>query len=1576
MAGGKEVGRVQIRVLPDSTNFGAELKRKLQQIERTAKVTIKTALDTTGLAGEAKRAAAAAGKSAKVTLSTALDSKGVRQAVTDAKRQAQSVAEKAPIKAPLDIDTERGWQERVTREVKAAAARLEAQIPLTVDGERMRADLAKTVKTAAENLNATVPVDAEQAAAFRSKVQAMVDQIESRAAELKIAADTAAARRDADDLRDSIDGRKATFNVDADTGAAAARLAVLARDRIINLHAQLSAGSIGKVTAALAGLSGARVAGDAIQHVSDVLTNLDRSVPRVAALGTAFVNLGSAALAGTSNILSLAGSVASIAPAALAVPGIFAGIAVGATTMILALKDAGKVLGDLGPQFSALQGSISSSFWAKAEAPIRSLASSALPLLETKLSAVSSSIGTFFAGIAKGLSTKLSLGQLGTQMDYLKSSIDIAAGAAQPLVRSIMTLGTAGASYLPQLAGWFTKLTAQFDAFITKSAGDGSLHRWITGGVSALQDLGRVIGSTAGILGGFATAAANAGGASLGALADGLQRVNAAINGPVWQGALTTVFQGAHDAMAALAPGVSALGSAFLSLAPTIAQVMTLAGQAGSALLEGLGAALQNPVFQSGATALFQGILTGVQALQPAFPALGAAAGSLMSVLGTLASTIGPVLGTTIQALAPVFTALMAAIQPIIPVLGQALVSAISALAPILVAVAQGIANFTNAFPGLAAVIGVVAAAVVALLPVLVSVISGIVGFATTIAGAIGAFGGFAAIAGVLGTVFTTLGPVIAAVGAVVAVFLAGLAALAAMFAYAWSTSEPFRAAVMGLAQAFMGLVATVAGALMPILTSLAGAVFPALMAVVNALVPVFTLVIQIITQVITILTTLVTFVLGMLMPVFQALLPVITTVFSTIASIITAAIGIIQGILTVFLGLLQGNWSMVWQGLVMIVQSVWALLTAIVTGAIAILQAIIMAGLTLITTIWSAAWNLLVTAATTIWTIITTAITTAMTLIQTVIQAGLALVSAVWTAAWTALVAIATSVWASITAAVSAAISAVQAVVSGGLSAVQGVVSGIMSGILSFFVSAWASITSAVSSAISTVQAVISAGMSAALSIVSGIMSGILSVVSSIWASVTSAISSAVSGAVSAISSGFSAALSAVSSAMSGIVSAVASGAASVVSGFSSMVSSAVSVLSGMIGQAASIGGQIIAGLASAISGGAATVVGAIKGVVSGAISAAKAALGIHSPSRVFRGIGEYTVAGLTKGLTGKASEAKKASADLAKGITQVYQKNAEAQRKRLKKKSILGDPKAQAKAFYDTYARASTDALQRLASKRDGLLKRLDDQKKKLDDLYKQRNDKAASISDQLMGTFDLKKASAGGIQGMIRGAQQAAAAIHQMRVNIWKLKERGFSQNLINDLSAMDPRQANQVAQQILRGSRAQQDALRRQYRALEKQSSGAGKLVANYMYSTGIQAANGLINGLRSQLAAVDVASKVLADRLVGTVRRRLGIHSPSRVMAIQGRYSAEGFAKGLRDNAHLADLELRSLLASPPPVNAPRPVTAQGGGAEESFDEQLARLLQEIRDLLESGMTLDGRRVSEALLLSDRRSRRR
>ena len=56
-------------------------------------------------------------------------------------------------------------------------------------------------------------------------------------------------------------------------------------------------------------------------------------------------------------------------------------------------------------------------------------------------------------------------------------------------------------------------------------------------------------------------------------------------------------------------------------------------------------------------------------------------------------------------------------------------------------------------------------------------------------------------------------------------------------------------------------------------------------------------------------------------------------------------------------------------------------------------------------------------------------------------------------------------------------------------------------------------------------------------------------------------------------------------------------------------------------------------------------SVVGAIGGIVTNAIDSAKKKLGINSPSRVFRKIGEGTGQGLINGLENKEIDVKKAS-------------------------------------------------------------------------------------------------------------------------------------------------------------------------------------------------------------------------------------------------------------------------------------------------------------------------------------------
>lgn len=78
-------------------------------------------------------------------------------------------------------------------------------------------------------------------------------------------------------------------------------------------------------------------------------------------------------------------------------------------------------------------------------------------------------------------------------------------------------------------------------------------------------------------------------------------------------------------------------------------------------------------------------------------------------------------------------------------------------------------------------------------------------------------------------------------------------------------------------------------------------------------------------------------------------------------------------------------------------------------------------------------------------------------------------------------------------------------------------------------------------------------------------------------------------------------------------------------------------------------VGRAIIAGLANGILGAAPIVLNALGGVVSGAITGAKALLGIHSPSRVFHEIGEYTSEGMAEGVDAGAEGVQASMAAMA---------------------------------------------------------------------------------------------------------------------------------------------------------------------------------------------------------------------------------------------------------------------------------------------------------------------------------------
>lgn len=117
--------------------------------------------------------------------------------------------------------------------------------------------------------------------------------------------------------------------------------------------------------------------------------------------------------------------------------------------------------------------------------------------------------------------------------------------------------------------------------------------------------------------------------------------------------------------------------------------------------------------------------------------------------------------------------------------------------------------------------------------------------------------------------------------------------------------------------------------------------------------------------------------------------------------------------------------------------------------------------------------------------------------------------------------------------------------------------------------------------------------------------------------------------------------------------VGQMASNAARAASQFGSNL---INGLASLPGRLVSIGSNIISGLVRGIQNAAGSVVSAVTSAVGGAIEAAKSFLGIASPSKVFKEIGDFTMQGMELGIEEGASKAVDAAKSAAQQVTDAF--------------------------------------------------------------------------------------------------------------------------------------------------------------------------------------------------------------------------------------------------------------------------------------------------------------------------------
>lgn len=972
------IGSVKVRIRPDTSRFAKETEdgvdKAVDRVNRKAKtskdlqVQLHSTLDTRDIKSDALKglreinAELKTNDRYKVQFRAAISKTGMKRTVAEARRHLQLLADAqkaVDFKATLSetelkqvresikqlgqeieddlspslklrfnedsLNEVRGAMERV----KAALADLDrVDVKVNLDEESLLAELDR-LKEMERELPMTLTVDKSSVGSLKAAIAA-IDAELSRQAQIEIdvsldKASLLAQRAEFAAIVAQMEAEAALAQKRAQDAAKAAEKAAKeaadrakkrADDAVKDFHRMTSAAGTG-----LAAVTGLRLTGGIFKHFRDFFSTLDEKIPHLSVLSLALAGIGGVAIKSAASLFTLARSLAQIGPGAVALPGIFGGIAIGLGATVAVFRDFNKVLPDVKDRLSAIQDSMSEKFWAQAKGPISDMIDNLLPKFADGLDITATRLGNFFGALADGFSKSLGGNVLAGMFADLNKSITIFTGSAGSIAEIVRILGTAGAGRLPQLAEWVGKLTDQFAGFLANAEKTGKIDQWIDTAIVRIKSLGEVIKNASSFLTGIAEAAdAATPGDALQNLADGLGRLAAITNDAGWQAKLTGVLVAVDQMMNNIS---SRSGAAFLkfwdNFSSTLTVILPKAGEAIGTVFDGIYSMIGSAPVQSGLIALFDGIAKGAEAMRPAFDALAPKMGATLELVGALAEAFGQVMSSVIQATAPVAAAIMETLTPVIEKIGPMMSGIFKDLAPVFAAVAEHIGkmkgpllSLVDSFQRLWNIVG----------PVLVPVLTTLV---TIISGALrGVFSGIAlAISGVTQVitgvinVFKGFGNIF--MGVIEALTGGGLGRLKTGFSQVFG----------GLKDIVVGALKAVAGALWAWLNgSLIGAVRGGLVKM-----------------------------LGIWKGGWKGILNAAKAVWNGIKGGATTFMGAVKGLITRGVNGVKTAWSQAWNAIKAILGPIWGAIKGVVSGAISAVKGTITTTVNVIKGIWKGDW-------------------------------------------------------------------------------------------------------------------------------------------------------------------------------------------------------------------------------------------------------------------------------------------------------------------------------------------------------------------------------------------------------------------------------------------------------------------------------------------------------------------------------------------------------------------------------------------------------------------------------------------
>jgi phage-related protein len=394
------------------------------------------------------------------------------------------------------------------------------------------------------------------------------------------------------------------------------------------------------------------------------------------------------------------------------------------------------------------------------------------------------------------------------------------------------------------------------------------------------------------------------------------------------------------------------------------------------------------------------------------------------------------------------------------------------------------------------------------------------------------------------------------------------------------------------------------------------------------------------------------------------------------------------------------------------------------------------------------------------------------------------------------------------------------------------------------------------------------------------------------------------------------------------GARSAVVTGATSVVTYVAGIPGRIVGALAGLAGRLLQMGRDIIHGLANGIRQGFSAVSSAISGLIDAIPGPIARALGLRSPSRLMHQFGVWITAGLAAGINSTVAVVERAALNMVR----VY-RNAVNTHIRHASASLLA-----------TLTRENA-ALDRLGDKRAAILKKLAAAEKAYAAQLKASVDYAKQVADSarqsasIVGILGAAAGAAGqaatagasgvtsvtaslaaqargyvtsvarsvtaapgpapsGASIIVAGLKDRLAKLKAFAADIATLKKKGLNATALGEIIQAGVEQGAEVARALVLGGVSAIASTNTLQAQINKAADALGATAASSMYKSGLNAAKGLIAGLKSQEKALAAQMARIAHLMADQIRRNLGIKSPSTVLETVGHWTARGLEKGL------------------------------------------------------------------------------